>query len=243
MSREFLIKTLSALVVMGAFLAVQAGPAAAQSATKLDCKECVKGKHLKDGGIKAKDLKDGAVESDKIADGAVTGSKIADASVTSADVQDGSLTGADIAGLSGSDIDAESVPSSDISNEPGVEFGFLDSSPTITGMDSTVTTVMVSAPSTGFVTIIVTGTFEYEGVDATVSCSIANQNQNTVNNDNNVRGFVSSTARVDSFSNVRTFDQAKGSKNYRFNCKTEDPSEKADIDDINITAMFFPTRY
>ena len=49
-------KTLSAVVITCAVAAFYATPAAAQSANSLDCSQCVKSKHLKNGGIKGKDL-------------------------------------------------------------------------------------------------------------------------------------------------------------------------------------------
>ena len=58
MSREivafkgsFVTKTLSAIVITCGLAAIHTAPAAAQSASSLDCKDCVKSKHIKDGKI------------------------------------------------------------------------------------------------------------------------------------------------------------------------------------------------
>lgn len=242
MSREnwthkgsFITKTLSAIVITCALAAFQTAPAAAQSATKLDCKECVKSKQLKDGGIKGKDLKDNTIDGSKIEDGAVGNLDLSGDAVTSDKIADGTVEGADLAG--------NSVSSTDSSNEPGVEYADSNN-PNFTKINAngkTVISVQVTAPSDGYVTVVASGNLARDSVDLTATCSIANSNTTDVNPFDGVYARLTTTSIVVPFSTVMTFSQSTGTVRYRLNCITDGGA--ADVAFESITAMFFPTRY
>ena len=95
-TRTSITKTLSAVVITCAVAAFYTVPAAAQTATDLNCKQCVKSKHVKNGGIKGKDIKTDAVDGSKIADGSVDNPDIASNAVDSLKVAGESLTANDM---------------------------------------------------------------------------------------------------------------------------------------------------
>ena len=191
----FITKTLSALVVTAALAAFQTAPASAQTADKLDCKDCVKSKHIKDGKIKGKDLKDGAVENEKIAEGAVDGAKIADGAVDGAKIADGAVDGSKIADGSvgnsdlgpdsvtrdeivngtvrGADVATDSIPATDLSDEPGINVqnssiptGDITSLP-VDGTWADFATVTLTAPASGFVHCTCIGYIDVDDSDDT----------------------------------------------------------------------------
>ena len=77
-----------------------------------------------------------------------------------------------------------------------------------------------------------------------MACSIRNTRTAQIDDFNAVYAVVSNDTFIVPYTAMRTFSQSAGSAVYRLNCTiVVGTKDEAKIEDLTLTAMFFPTRY
>lgn len=247
-------RAVSALVIVCVMTAFYAQPAAAQTASKLDCNGCITSKHIKSKGVKSGDLKNRAVTNGKLANGAVNSAKVKDDSLTASDlapnavgraeIQTGAVAADEIAAgaVGSSEVATDAIAATDLSNEAGANFSDAQGSLTIGTAGKPVLAVAVTAPSSGKVILTSSGTWFTSAAAQRGQCSLTeNSTAVDIPNIQETALSVFFTGWVP-FALTRGFTvPSAGTRTYRLVCRTTAGS--AAVINPHLTAMFFPTAY
>ena len=213
----------------------------------------ITGNNITSNSISGIDIVNDSITSDDIATGAIGTNEVQDNSLTANDLAFDSVGASEIAtgAVASNEVLDNSLNSIDMSNEPGVEFlndaGF--------GTDLSVTTtwavmrnLLVTAPSTGFVTCIAAGAVDWEIENLTVNMNVG---WDTTGGTTEPASF--NLVRADSGTNfdqrlsitaMHTFNVTAGTTT--FSLKAQCVGCLANQMDYNFhsaACMFFPTRY
>ena len=163
--------------------------------------------------------------------------------ITSQNIKDGDITSADIANNSITDID--------IKNEPGIEWSEGGSTIEVGSTIKTVSTIVVTAPTNGYVVVTTSGWVNWliqsnkEGiVDVGISKS-----SNAIDSPYQaigIKGIETEGYYRYPFSVTKVYSVSAGDNTFYFNCRYGTPNDvegKAWIHDHTNVGMFFPTRY
>lgn len=151
------------------------------------------------------------------------------------------------------DNDTKTVMDIDIGDEPGIEFtnfsNLVQTSVPVTY--TSIETVTVSAPTSGFVTCIATGSLDVD--DTTISTGFVNfgwdLNNNTIGVAPDGIGWVGTSGPGTNstyvpYTSMYTWPVSSGTNNFYFKVKTS-TGDATDFDFIenSYACMFYPTRY
>lgn len=213
-SRVILTKFLSPLIAASVIVAVYAQPVTAQSAGNVKCNGCVNSKDIKNRSIRTNDIRNNAVNTAKIANGAVNGAKIASDTLTAFHITD----------------------------EGGADFVEGPALFDLTGGHDLVSTVRVTAPTAGTVIVNASGIFGPTPSNI-VECSITTEavtgGPSAILLWSNAIGALDLIAVP--FAGTRGFQVTAGTTDINLVCR--DGTGNANVHRVQMSAMFFPTRY
>lgn len=162
-------------------------------------------------------------------------------SITSSHITNGTITGNDIA--------SSSVPSGDISNETGLEFSQKSGEGTLVNLIYSgyviIEQISFTAPSSGYVNCIATGSVDRVDTTSAYSVSVGwdNDSGNAVDSFTYIRSVANGNYIIP-YTSMHTFTVSAGYQFFYFKAKTSSPDNTDfDIRENSYACMFFPTRY
>ena len=196
---------------------------------------------IKNGSLTGADVQDGSIGSADVQDGSLTGADVQDGSIGSADVQNGSLTGADVqdGSISSADVQNDSLTEADLRDESGA--AGLDTPVDLAmmgGGSETVAQVVVTAPTAGWVIVNSGGSAHYTMASGSVECSLTTGTTVETADRTILRGAPD---EADAVALTELFAAVEGSNTFRLVC--EATVGNIFLNNIRLTAAFYPTRY
>lgn len=183
--------------------------------------------------VDSKDVKNNSLASIDILDNSLSSVDILDNNLTTADILDSSLTGID--------VQDDTLSAADLNDEAGGDF-VEGVSVALNGAAQIITSVQVTAPKAGLIIVNASGWLNMSTTANTVSCGLS------------LNGTVPGTVRFtedhaadptevdddEAFALTRGFSVAAGTTTVNLVCSG---GNTARIEDVAMTAMYFPTRY
>lgn len=213
----------------------------------LACADCVGSAAVSDGSLTGADVQDGALTGLDVQDGSISGADVTNGTITRADVADGTLTG--------QEVQDGSLRAVDLADEAGGDYaGTNDHVDLLRDQNMVVRSVTVSAPTAGQVIAWASGGARRKGSNTTVVwCSLTTGTTTGMpfgyqfgGTDDGVEGF---TIEIDENSGVQhvpfasTKGVAVGAGPVTINLVCQEKNEDAFLYDVQVTALFVPTRY
>jgi hypothetical protein len=191
--------------------------------------------------ISAADLATNSVGASEIATGAVGSAEVLDNSLTAADLATNSVGASEIAdnSIDGGEIVNNSLSALELSNEAGAEFASGDQVLALAAADAIVRSIVLTAPSAGFVIVTASGYFDFNNTAGTGRCAITTGA--AVDFTHLIIAEGDSGTNFIPFSATRGFIVAAGSTTFNLVC--DEFAGNVEVEDSSLTAIFVPTRY
>ena len=208
--------------MLAIFAIASPSPADAQTATDVKCRGCVGDKDIGKKAVKPKHLKPKAIKSKHIRDNAIQSQHIAPDAVDSTRIKDGTVEADDLA--------ASAKPT-------GVDWADGDQDLDLVPGGTAVRTVVVSAPTAGYVTVMAAWHF-YGSNPGIAICSlnteIATDTAHAIIGERTTSDYLPGAA-------VRTFEVEAGENTFHLVCSVG--AGEATVRDSSMSAIFTPARY
>jgi hypothetical protein len=134
------------------------------------------------------------------------------------------------------DVKNNNLKATDLKDEPGADFSSDDQSISLTGDDTIVRSVTITAPRSGVVVVYASGYFNFNSVEGLGRCSITTgstlSSSHLVNEGGDDYG---------AFGTTRGYTVGRGSTTFNLVC--DEYSGNITLYDTSITAIYTPTRY
>jgi hypothetical protein len=200
----------------------------------------------------------GGVTGAMIATATVTGANIANDTITALDIATGAVGSAEIAALSvtGGDVAQQTLTSLNIADdsladvdmvdEPGVEFASGGQLERVGTTPEVVRSMVLDAPTDGFVIVTATGTFYSQNTTTLGSGECGITTGTTIESTHRVGGDGGDIVEDIEipFAATRVYVVAAGNTTFNLVCaESAGSGSTIDIADSSLTALFVPTRY
>lgn len=201
----------------------------------------VRTQDIQNEGITADDLATDSVGTAEIATGAVGSAEVADNSLTASDLATDSVGALEIAdnSIDGGEIINNSLSAIELSNEAGADFASGNQLLILTAANAVARSVVITAPTAGFVIVNASGYFDFNNTVGTGRCAITTGA--TVDFSHLIIAEGDASTNFMPFSATRGFVVAAGSTTFNLVCN--EFAGNVEVGDSSLTAIYVPTRY